>query len=143
MKTRKIEFRAWDTINEKWINSENVLIRANGEINFIGDFEMFNKHPGMKGGKDSNVLLFQFTGLIDKNRTKIYEGDVLKDRDGNMSIVVWIEEWAMFGCLLLSEWNDYKEGKKLDESMFWMFGLSFEEYIVIGRIYKQGLIKIT
>ena len=38
----------------------------------------------------------QFTGLTDKNGTKIFEGDIIRDADGDVMIVKWLTEGATF-----------------------------------------------
>lgn len=63
---REVKFRAWD--GEKMYRS--YTIDENGEMCTDGDF--INEVEGKKG-----VIHMQYTGLLDKHGTEIYEGDII------------------------------------------------------------------
>lgn len=66
--TRQIKFRAWDEQEKQWFRFPFV-------IDSIG--RIYREYIG--GGKlERNIILVQFTGLLDKNGKEIYEGDIVK-----------------------------------------------------------------
>lgn len=64
----------------------------------------------------------QFTGKIDKNGTKIFEGDKVISEYGTIGIVEWDNEECSF---LVNIGDDYQM-------------LTDSEYVVIGNIYDNS-----
>ena len=118
---RPIKFRAWDKINQKMIEVNNLTFYSDkspaGNQNIhiydrvIDDFE-----------------LMQFTGLLDKSGKEIYEGDIIRAEEPSFESGTynWQIEWmnAAFLCRT-------KETTTL-EPLF-----AFSDVEVIGNIYEN------
>lgn len=94
---REIKFRAW-------ISNQNRMVGWEGDdcVSYFLREMIF----------DNNVILMQFTGLLDKNGKEIYEGDIVKWNNEKDSV-----KWG--------EYNDYE----------YVEGL---ECWVVGRCWKEN-----
>ena len=67
---REIKFRAWYKYGKKMVDLYKITPFAVADHNGTMD--------GLFLPFDNNMILMQFTGLLDKNGKDIFEGDVLK-----------------------------------------------------------------
>ena len=117
---RQIKFRAWDKIGEQWIY-----------FHVPWDFFTGSKVP------ESFDRWGQYTGLTDKNRKEIYEGDIVRHRKLDRP-----EDGIMYGL------PEQFMGKRPREVRFEGYGfvplagwiddaLKDMEWEVIGNIYEN------
>jgi len=108
---RKIEFRVWNTINKK------IFEYADTGISSLGINDAINK--AIKNG----YIIEQFTGLKDKNGTKIFEGDIL---------CATYNEKIFITC----EWKDKGFRFTNDKRPRTMYCRIEEDFEIIGNIHE-------
>lgn len=113
---REVEFRFWKENTKEMLNLKQAL-------------DYLVNVTDLLSGKYDNFKPLQYTGLKDKNGIKIFEGDILTDKN---------EVIFEYGCFKMI-WHSWKTKPKTtffndeyDECI-----LSSNEYEVIGNIYQH------
>ena len=75
----------------------------------------------------------RFTGLTDKNKIRIYEGDRLKTDKNVICRVQWCLKLAKWEAVYINRWASYM-GKFMYKNLCW----ASERSEVIGNIYENG-----
>ena len=125
--SREIMFRAWDTCNKKMVYSGFYIDQFSGNCYWAWeDIEPFDRH-GIESCEPQPILM-QYTGLKDKNKKEIFEGDILNSKEDSPILVSWNKRFSSF-CLDKKGW-----------AFSHWFGESCnpEDCEVIGNIYENA-----
>ncbi len=140
MNNRIIKFRVWDKkLNQFWHQVEGI---AKGGVIISAD-----GYPGLIVEPDSKASLFelknlvvqQFTGLLDKNGKEIYESDLLRTNYISSYEILnsagEFEKWA----------DDKKEFQKLYEVVWYTgdYPINYHEYTIGLNGWVVKLVKDT
>ena len=92
-----MEYRLYDLIEKEYINEPDYkwLVSKSGKI-YSSELDEY-----LVNGVE--ILIERFTGLIDKNKEKIFEGDIVTHKfkrpwqtETHTSTVVWDGEWMCY-----------------------------------------------
>ena len=112
--SRNIKFRVWNNETKAWIYGPGQEVNLFGEIIFLADL--------------NDCVALQFTGLLDKNKKEIYEGDRIRGSggtSGSNNILMVVEYVPMKFVLRVP-------GQTLDRSLF------YDILEVVGNIYETN-----
>ena len=116
---REIKFRAWDRTTQKFAVGQLAVLFNSGIVHCPygtgGDKDWEYKNEKTDG--IPNLILMQFTGLLDKNGKEIFEGDVIEtdatNPDRKIVSIEWMDKWeGKWNGHLAAGWGvRYKDGQ--------------------------------
>lgn len=118
---KEIKFRGKSAITGEWVYGYYRLIAKDKTVIYTINDEEIPIIAGTQG---------QYTGLKDKNRKEIYEGDLIRNDSGRICVVEW-HEYA--GC-----WDATAEKIVCKDNADGFEPVKWKHYVeVIGNIYDN------
>ena len=131
---REILFRGKRVDNGEWVYGD-LLQPTKEKILNIYEISDYNSLMGDRHEVYPETV-GQYTGLNDKNGKKIFEGDILQDKFGQIKIVDYSDEWGAFRTCFVRALNE--EGKIVATVGGASFvGTIWRKYEVIGNIHDN------
>ena len=129
MRNDQLKFRCWDKVNKKFVPPSHIAINGNG-ILLITDSGMYEKLQNKNYcNVDQEYVVQQFTGLYDKNKKPIYEGDRVRfgytKTHDSFGEVIWFEDRATFGV------KSKNAGENFEDLAYHM-----QFFEVVGNIFQ-------
>ena len=128
---REIVFRAKHYRTKQWVYGIPFRNPVNGLDNDAYYPQIIPEINKMHSTIDScsviEETISQYTGLTDKNGTKIFEGDILQNAsNGKTAVVQWFSEHSAFMLWCKSE-----------NQVYWLYDNDYHNIEVIGNIYDN------
>lgn len=143
---REILFRGKRVDNGEWVYGSLIYVTDGNTLKRYPNIVISYNHDTFDWHEVIPESVCQFTGLLDKNGNKIYEGDKFQgDEPGEFYIINWNNEEAIFQMDLYGYSVSAGEGSQevydneisqIDSNFFELSALSSDE--IIGNIHEDS-----
>ncbi len=131
METARLEFWAWDTVNERMVDGvyrfepSSEYHKMEGNPVYNTPYIFYENWNDDEDGVWGPCFILQCTGKVDKKGVKIFEGHICRWPSGNLSVIKWMEDRASFSAVPI---NGRNTGR---------YGISTAHIEVIGHVFTH------
>lgn len=115
---REIKFRTWVIDNKKMLHGRNAMAIKRFTPNY--------------GHTDNEVVVMQYAGLMDKNSVEIFEGDILRLRNGQLT-----EVFFQSGSFVISKLTTVSLHDKKKANITHLLCNESLDSAIVGNIYEH------
>ena len=130
---REIKFRAWDKATKHMIVTGFHVFGEYTLFNGIGHYLHENHLEKATLDRYDDVEVMEFTGILDKNKKEIYEGDICKLNGGAKD--VFFEVAFEYGCFVARV--PWKKDYSPELKAYCYFDSEIMIVEVVGNIYED------
>jgi len=139
---RKIEFRVWEIEDRKMFYLPSPMYRAEAYEKFLITLDGKIFYYDKKNRLESELFIVQqFTGLLDKEKNKIFEGDIVRfgknnkfPIDRSARILEGIVEWEPAGAMFVVVVYNKEEDNVVEE--IHELRQADKIYTVVGNVFE-------
>lgn len=128
MNNRKFKVRVWSKALERVLTKDEWFLDFDGNLYFEEYDEDSNQYKPILVPEDYYVVQ-QYTGILDKNGKEVFEGDVIKHRDGSYQAPLYDH--------VVVEWMSENDGYDYTGWKFCDTFLQGGEFEVVGNIFEN------
>lgn len=121
---KHLKFKVWDREKETFL--KDVFIGSDGQLYQFSKNTMFGAAITFLDSENKKIL--QYTGLRDKNRHEIYDGDIVNLK-GDLYTVSWNGCFSSFDMTNIDKAKHYKDLYYLNKD--------FKKSVIVGNIYQN------
>lgn len=134
---REIKFRVWDKVDKKFLSLKDyqdlgaIEVENDGTLTLSPRFRFLTSMMIMP----ERFIPLQYTGLKDKNGKEIYEGDLIRYKNGGIEEIDEVFFDKEYGTFEIA----FNRNKSNSATLgFWIADLDEESsYEIIGNIYER------
>ncbi|MEB8071601.1 YopX family protein [Staphylococcus xylosus] len=124
------KFRAWDKVEKEWLSIRTIGFDDDGSVWYLqawDDNENDIDPPYFEDDLGVKWELLQSTGLKDKNGVEIFEGDIVKNVNGELGYIAFLKQ--EMGYVIVYKNRDRRLGHRN--------GIEDFHLETIGNIYEH------
>ena len=138
MNNRQLKFRIWSNSMKRWLCEDSQYLQMDGKKVHAAPWSTMEWDI-----PSEEYIIQQFTGLYDKNKKPIYEGDRVRfGYTGNVDFfgeVIWLKYSASFVVRTVNDFGTFAFDDLMDPLGIYEDTIDYVQYLeVIGNVFENS-----